>query len=366
MGLTRDFARVPGRWLCLLALVATLFTPHAAQAQDARARARAAFAEGVSAYEAGRYREALTSFEQAYRAAPHPAVRVNMANCFEQLGQYVEALFNFRRYLEESGEAVDEQQRAEVEIAIARLTPRVATLVLSLEPRSATVTIDGKEPRRTPDGHVQVVAGVHALRVAAPGFSPIERSIEARGGTETPLLLTLEPEGALPLDGPLAEQPLVEEPAPEPVLDKELAAVDEPPRKQSRVLLWSAVSATGLFAIGAGVAGGIALKADSDFEDAQARSQDPSLSQADQETARFDGVIAADRANNAALMADIFIGATVVAGVATLWIWLRGRKQGAGDEASLSVRPLWFARAPEGALRHGHRHGGGLGLEGRF
>ena len=62
------------------------------------------FAAGVRHFEAGEFEDALESFTQAYRLKPHPIVRVNMANCFEELGRPVEAEFNYERFLSESAE----------------------------------------------------------------------------------------------------------------------------------------------------------------------------------------------------------------------------------------------------------------------
>src|SRR6478609_6664356 len=47
-----------------------------------RARARQNFQTGVAAYQRGDFSVALEAFLTAYRLAPHPTVRVNIANCY--------------------------------------------------------------------------------------------------------------------------------------------------------------------------------------------------------------------------------------------------------------------------------------------
>jgi tetratricopeptide (TPR) repeat protein len=353
MTLTLDIARaLAGRLFLLVALVAWGSLAVApAQAQDARARARTHFNQGVADYDAGRYREALAAFEQAYRAAPHPTVRVNMANCFEQLGQYVEALFNYRRFLEESGANVTPEQRSEVEQAIARIEPKVGTLVIKVEPRQATLTIDGKEARRSPDGTLQLVAGLHYLSASAPGHVTVERSVDVKGGAQTPVSINLSEESAVPVAASSAAEPL------DVATDDEAPPADAPADapQQSRVLLWSALGLTAGLLVAGGVTGGLALKYQSEFDTAVARSNDSALSDEERAAAELDGADAADRADRNALLADVFLGAALVSGGASLWIWLRGRKQSAQSSVSLRLGPMMPRRGA-----------GGIGVGGRF
>jgi tetratricopeptide (TPR) repeat protein len=349
--------------VCLTVLSVGLSLSSTALCQDNRARARTLFGEGVAAYEEGRFREALSAFEQAYRLAPHPTVRVNMANCFEQLGQHVEALFNYRRFLEETEDAPDTDQHDEVELAVARLTPKVGNLVLEVTPSTANITIDGRSPKRAPGGGgYPMVAGVHSLRVTAQGYEPIERAVDVKGGVDTPIALTLTREAVVE---PLAHVPEVVGPTAEPDPESAMSAsarLDdssfEPPPARSRVLLWSAVGATAAFAGGFAVSGSLALKAQRDFDNAVIISNDTTRDDATREAARQDGVEAADRADLTALLSDVFLAGTVVAGGATLWIWLKDRK--ASREPSPQAAGI---RAGPTVMRSG---GAGFTFGGRF
>jgi tetratricopeptide (TPR) repeat protein len=77
--------------------------PLAASAQapteEAKTAARAKFAEGNAFYEQGNFRQALSSFDAAYKLVPLPAFLFNVAQCHRQLGSHEQAATFYRRYL---------------------------------------------------------------------------------------------------------------------------------------------------------------------------------------------------------------------------------------------------------------------------
>lgn len=327
-------------WLCLVMPAA---------AQDEKARARQLFNQGVTEFEAGEHRAALQSFEGAYRLAPHPAVRVNMANCFEQLGRFVEAKFNYERFLEESGENVSAEQRAEVEAALARLSTQIGTLTVTVEPSSAVLRVDGQIPARLPSGAVQLPTGRYEISLRAEGYLEAQRTIMIEGQQETRISLALEPE---------PDPSLVATPSPEPIEEEEPEAapsgtpVAREPSKY-RPWIWAAAGTTAAFAATLAVTGGLSLAARQDFEDAKVASNDPARTPIERENARADGLVYAQRADRLALASDIFLVGTVVAGGATLLFWLTDRK--AEQRTAMRASPM--------VLKHG---GGGLMLGGKF
>jgi hypothetical protein len=171
------------RAITLLFAVHGLLPTAPVAAQDAdRDRARTEFQRGVDAFGRAEYQTALDAFQEAYRLAPHPAVRVNIANCYERLDRPLEALFHFEHFLSEA-ERPSPQQRREVETSIARLEQRVGRLQLQITPDGALVTIDGTEQRRAPVVEpVRVVAGRHSVVIELDGYQREEQQIEVRGG----------------------------------------------------------------------------------------------------------------------------------------------------------------------------------------
>ena len=141
----------------------------AAHAQDDREQARAQFERGVGLYEAQDYAGALAAFQEAYRIAPHPTVRVNMANCYEHLNRPIEAIHHFERFLAESPAAPRPQRRV-VEGAGAALRCTIGEIPLSVSPGRARNTLDGTVrvfgPARHGPGQTR---GSAAVQAAPPG-----------------------------------------------------------------------------------------------------------------------------------------------------------------------------------------------------
>lgn len=94
----------------------------AAPASDADAslvQARALFAEGVAAYEAGRLDEALAKLGEAYRLRPSPDLAFNVARVCERMGEAAQGITYFSHYLRDG--APNETERADVARRIAGL-----------------------------------------------------------------------------------------------------------------------------------------------------------------------------------------------------------------------------------------------------
>jgi hypothetical protein len=309
---------------CLLSLLGV----SAAEAQDTKAQARSLFGEGVAAFERGDFENALESFTQAYRLAPHPAVRVNMANCYEQLGRFAEAAFNYRRFLEESGANVDPAQRRDVEEAALRMERKFGTVLIETDPPDVSLSIDGASALRGLDGRVQLKAGPHLLRATKPGFENVEQSVDVQGGTDQQVKLQLSPVEVAP-----APLPLQEEPGEQVDYRPQSQPEQSGERSGLRMAMWTSLSVGALFGIGAGVTGGLALKAQSDFDSAVTQSNAADASDAQRAQARTDGLNASDRANSLATMTDVLaIGAIVGASTAFV-LWLVDRKHGDREPA---------------------------------
>ncbi|MFT3927528.1 MAG: tetratricopeptide repeat protein [Myxococcales bacterium] len=326
-----------GLLLCLLCAVSP------AEAQDAKARARSLFGEGVAAFERGDFENALESFTQAYRLAPHPAVRVNMANCYEQLGRYAEATFNYQRFLEESGPDVAPEQRADVEAAIERLRQKFGDIIVETTPADVSLSIDGASAQRGLDGRIQLRAGPHLLRATKPGYVNLERSIDVVGGTEQRVVLELES---------LSMAPAV--PLEEPAAEGQASASDWRPASQSepdqadggsklRPAMWITFGAAVLCGVGAGITGGLAIKAQNDFDNDVVQSNNAAATSMVRAQARANGLDASDRANTLAMVTDVlWISAAVGASTAFV-LWMVDRKH-EHSESSVALLPATSAR----------------------
>jgi hypothetical protein len=306
-----------------------------AQTEAERAQARAAFQRGVEAYAAERFQEALASFQEAYRIAPHPSVRVNMANCYERLERPLEALDHFERFLAEAENASPEQQR-EVRTAVRRLRQQVGEVFVRVQPDGATVRV-GNVMRTAPVLEpIELARGTHRVEVSFAGHRTETRDVEVRGGDRVELTLTLVPAA-----------PEVVTPPPE-VLDDDVsnegtdddtevaedAFDDSDDDAGGRTLHFDAptiaAGAATVVLLGTTIGLGVAaLGAESDFDAAVDRSMSAPTA-AERNEARADGRDADRRASRLSIATDVLAVTTVLAAGATVFFLLWDR----GDEDS--------------------------------
>lgn len=72
------------------------------ESATAEARARRHHAEASTAYDLGRFEDALAGFSEAYRLKPLPGFLFNLGQCQRQLNNPERALFFFKRFLAQS------------------------------------------------------------------------------------------------------------------------------------------------------------------------------------------------------------------------------------------------------------------------
>ncbi|MCA9604654.1 MAG: PEGA domain-containing protein [Myxococcales bacterium] len=357
-----------------LALITTFSV---ARAQDDREQARIQFERGVGLYESHDYEGALASFQEAYRLAPHPTVRVNMANCYEHLERPIEAIFHFQRFLSESPNA-PRQQRREVEAAITRLRATVGEVTLAVAPDGAQIVIDDAETRRAPVLEpILMTTGDHTVVVSMNGYRTARETIHIAGGDSPRVQIRLErgtdePVVAAtgPTEEPVAEpvaEPLDEptgEPTDEPV--EETATEDVEPvaddgggftfRLTPPVIIFG--SATAALGVGAIITGVLAIDANNQFEDAVARAN--STTGAERQQARLDGQSAADTANTLSIVTDVLIIGTIAAAGATAFFIIIDGMQ---EEDDAAVADSGVRAVPVPMV---DPNGGGVALVGSF
>lgn len=70
---------------------------------------------------------------------------------------------------------------------------KVGTVRLDLDPKDATLSVDGKPSALDPDGMLSVLAGAHTVRAEHPGFDPAEATVAVTAGASVDLPLRLSP-----------------------------------------------------------------------------------------------------------------------------------------------------------------------------
>lgn len=341
------------------ALFVGLLVAAPAAAQDAREQARENFNAGVASFEANNFEQALASFQEAYRLAPHPSVRVNMANCYERLNRPLEAIFHFERFLSEATDAQPAQRR-EVQQALDGLRARVGEVTLRIAPDGALVRIDESEVRRAPImSSIRMVSGSHVVEVRAEGYRSVRREFVVEGGQPAEIAIRLE-RGEDPDPAPLptvtepdqgAEgQAALPDPQPDPQPDPDPAPdlVDSGGGFVLTTPTIIAGAATGALLVGTVITGILALSANGDFEDAVERSNDRSISGAERRQARADGLDAQDRANTLSTITDVLLITTIVGAGATAALFFLTQPDDEEVAAGPRIRGATAAATPDG------------------
>ncbi len=108
--------------LVVLPLLTAVATSAAAQDALDRAdveRARVHFEAGIQHYDDGHFEDAAREFEAAFQLTGHPDVLYNLAQSYDRLERFREAIANYRRYLDES--SPDSPERGRVERRVREL-----------------------------------------------------------------------------------------------------------------------------------------------------------------------------------------------------------------------------------------------------
>ena len=252
-------------WLLRVLLVA-LGTLSSLRAQGQAAPAgselyEAVLAEAMRAYQEHDWLAACERFERAHALYPNArALRGLGVSAFES-GQHVRAVHALEAALAHPEKPLPPDLRELTELLLEKARAKVGSYRIELSPADAQAFVDDAPAPIEPDGRLLLDAGVHTLRVQAPGYAEDERTLDSHGGEQETLRVSLAP---LPTPAALAAPtapvsvlPTVREPAPvakgaplaQPRNDRD---AERAPRWQ-RVTLWSAVGVGAAASVSAGV-----------------------------------------------------------------------------------------------------------------
>jgi tetratricopeptide (TPR) repeat protein len=191
--------------------------PTAAEvAVNREAEARKQYEQGLAAYEAGRYQQAVALFIAADELSPRAAMAFNIARAYERLNDRARALRYYRDYLRREVAPVNasgiKARIAELETLLAQRG--VQQLTVLSEPTGAFVSIDG-QPRGPTPWTGELAPGNHEITLLKEGYEVKKSSVvlEAqRAGEVTVSLVSIQ---AAPASRAPAAEP-VPAPAPAP------------------------------------------------------------------------------------------------------------------------------------------------------
>lgn len=346
----------------------------AAEAQPSPAdieRARALYQAGSAAYQRKQYAVAVEAFEEAFRLAPRSSVMYSLAQA-HRLKYYLDGdVASLRRSVElyraylgapESGSRLDDAEQhlkdmvPQLQDAEAVTADPRGRIIVSAEEPDATARVGDGEPQAIPATFL-LEPGRYPITVTAPGYLPQTHDTNAVTGSVTPLNVTLVPQpgeltvrapegAAVAVDGrPLGLAPLppvslapgdhrvvVTDQGRSPFvqtvhIERTQAIALEAPLEitEQRVAAWIMIAGAGALAIGAGVAAGFALDAQSDAEEISHRFRRDPLTVDDAE--RYQDLL--DTRDDRTILA-IGLGAGAVAlGAAGALLWVFDNEEAA-------------------------------------
>lgn len=288
--------------------------------------ARRLYDEGRGHFDAGRFTEALASFERAYLLRSNPVVLVPVLECQERLDRVVDAISTIERYLRERPSAPD---RARMEQRLQVLRARPSRVRVSSATPGARLVLDGRDLPQVTPASLEMPPGRHRIALSVNGQRSDEREIDALpGGAQE---ITLGAAAATPDPTPT--------PTPDPTPTRVVEAAPTPPpvdvtppppvipaRRGPSPAVWVAASTGGVGLVMGTVFGLMALS------DASAYDQTPTRE-------------LYDRGRTNALVSDIGFGVAILSAAVGVIVYFADRGSAERPRAVLqnATAPRWSA-----------------------
>lgn len=167
-------------------------------------QARKYFKLAVDSYRDGDLATALIEFKRAYTTAPNYRLLYNLGQVSADMRDYPAAERYLTQYLEESHGGIDETRRQAVQEELAKVRTRIAFLHLSSNVEGTELLVDDVVVGRTPlQAPVHVSTGRRRITGRAPGHTPVTQVVDAAGGEDVSVDLTLQPIPSLAAERPI-------------------------------------------------------------------------------------------------------------------------------------------------------------------
>jgi tetratricopeptide (TPR) repeat protein len=220
-----------------------LSTSAAAQQGDYKALTEAA----VEEHSLGHYEEARALFAKAHAISPNARTLWGMGTAAFEGRQYVDAMQLFDSALRDTRKPLTETQRKQAEALRKRAEDYVVRVEVDLEPKTARLSVDGREVERTASGALLLDAGMHQVVASADGYEEWVRAIRWAAGTAS-LKIKMQAQHKLIA----TERPVTTAPRPSDATDVSAAPARAP--TALGVLKWAALGTT-VAAVGIAAAG---------------------------------------------------------------------------------------------------------------
>ena len=177
------------RFLAAFVTVAMLVPAVPVAAQTPKDQAMSLAKAAVVMLEQGRLDAALGLFEQAYALDPAPVLLGHMAKVWDRKGDLGKARNLYGQW---AAAETDPDRQAKARARLDEVLERMpGTLVATVSPAGATVTVDGQP---VPAGQaVEHKRGSHEVVATLKGHAPANRTVEVQAGEETRVAMALDP-----------------------------------------------------------------------------------------------------------------------------------------------------------------------------
>ena len=257
--------------------------------EEALAEAARRYDLGLKLYAEGEFRLAVIEFERTYQITNDYRVLYNIGQVRIQLGNYAKAIGFLNEYLKLGADKISEERKKAVEADLEMLASRTGKVRIAANVAGADILVDDLVVGQSPmTEDVLLDAGEHKITARKSGYDARAQQVTLAGRDATQISIKLEkiPDGG-----------------------SKFIVVKEESDPTWMIAAWSA---TGVLAVGAGVTGGLGIKAANDLEDMR---DEEGASNAERESA-------SDRARTLLLAADVMGAAAVVTGGVALYLTL--------------------------------------------
>jgi len=274
-----------------------------------------------------RYEEAYREFKVAYAASPSWKILGNLGLAAMKLERDGEAIAAFEQYLAEGKKDLDASERADVERDLSTLRASAVELNITTTPGDAAVTDERSPVQGAPVRNRYQASGGTLKLLVRPGHHRLTSSIDGKPA----LTWELEAESGSSHQHTF-DFNATAEPAPARQPDPSVSAPAQPESaspasRPTPTGVYVGLVATGVFAVGAGVTGVLALGKSSDYEKANG-----------QNAAEAQDLHDSTKTLN--LVTDVLIGAALVSAGVTTYLYLkRPEQEPAAAGVRLRLRP---------------------------
>ena len=281
-------------------------------AKEKRTAAGTHYNAGKTKLDAKDYAGALVEFQAANQLIPSPQAQEKIALCYDGMNDIPQAIAAYEKFIEQAKDKkklTQDVDAARARIEALRKAP--IPVKISSEPGSASVEVDGEAQMGVTPLEVKLTPGEHRIKVSAPGFEPMEKTVDVKGGEAAPdMAFALTQADAPP-------PPAVVPPPAAPVQQPAPVTADTGANERSNLPAYITLGVAGASAIVGTVFGIKALGDKSTFNDAPSTDK-------------------ADDAERNALVADMAFGVALTLGVTGTVLLLSNK--GEPEQAAAKAR----------------------------